>query len=206
MLAARWASSGSTSGPRPRIAAARRLTSSGCGGGGAAQAASKSIAPASMPRKTAARPISERLRRVVDHIGIDRILDRGGMHAGQSAVLNLADILMAKHLMGLAVEPLGSLGVFARVGHIGYRLDRLDQRGAILWPAIARRLHARLDHVQRLPAAEHVAVGRHIRRIVHRCAARIDAHGLPIEGLMRAFVRLLVAAHAFPEMAAFEEV
>src|SRR6056297_1748076 len=107
MLAARCASSGSTSGPRLWIAAARRLTSSGCAGGGAAQAASKSSAPVSMPRKSAARPISERLRRVIDHIGIERVLDRGGMHAGQSAVLHLADILMAEHLMGLTIEPLG---------------------------------------------------------------------------------------------------
>ncbi len=92
------------------------------------------------------------------------------------------------------------------LGQDGHRLDRLDQRGAILRPGIARRLHPRLDDMQRFPAAEHMRIGGHVARVTDRRAALVDTHRRAIGGLMRTLIRLLIAAHAFPEIAVLEEL
>src|SRR6056297_1664629 len=128
------------------------------------------------------------------------------MHLLEAPALDLADILVAKDLVGLTVEALGPLWMRLAQRHVTHRLHRFNQGGAVLRAAITRRLHARLDHMQGFPTAEHMAIGRNIRRITDRRAPRIDAHRGEGKRLVLAFIGLGMAAHAFPKMTAFKEL
>ena len=108
--------------------------------------------------------------------------------------MDLADeLLVALRMRDALVEPL----------HV---LERLDQRRLVLAAAVAALLDRRLDHEQRLPAAEHVRVGGDVLGIALARAVGVDADLVAVERGGRGRQAVGVARHGLPEISAFEVV
>ena len=91
---------------------------------------------------------------------------------------------MPEHLVGPAVEQLGTLRMIIGERQVGHRLNRLDECRPVVRTMIVGSLHSGLDDVERLPAAEHVRVGRDILGIGDGRSIVVDAHGCAVGGIM----------------------
>ena len=118
---------------------------------------------------------------------------------------DLGDVLQAEDLVGAAVEDLRALWMGEGIGHVGHRLDRLDEALTVGRALVARGLHAGLDDEERLPGAEHVAVGRHVAGVGEGRAIVVDADRCAVGRLEFAGVRLEIARVPLPEMRAVQE-